>query len=110
MINGLTNLVIELLASATLMERRALGPAIIKDLIQHIAHDASALSTTDLPEQMAEAFTLYAMPQLDGLNQETITKIYTEIQAPFGTDGAATLMLARVRGLYPHIRRDEWPQ
>lgn len=109
-VDDLTDLVTRLLGSATLMERRALGPAIIKDLIQHIAHDGAALTGADLPARLAEAFTLYAVPQLDALDQQAIAEIYAELQALFGAGEAAALMLARVRGLYPHIRREEWPQ
>jgi MoxR-like ATPase len=106
----LTAAVRELLSLPTLMSRRALGPAIIMDMVRHVAHCAALSADEPLIEHVAEAFTLYAVAQLDALEQETIGTIYGELQGLYGGADNGKALLGRIRELYPHIRGDEWPQ
>lgn len=101
--------------NTALMKRRALGPAIIRDMLLFVkdrqgqANGASALSL------LGEAILLYAVPQLDGLDREDILDIYKYLNG-FLTSQPEDKTLAKVRGsvldrielLYPHIRPDEW--
>lgn len=99
-----------------LMRRRALGPAIIRDMLlfvkdrQQQNHAASALSL------LGEAILLYAVPQLDGLDRADILDIYKYLNGYLTTSPDNDAALIKVRGsvlerielLYPHIRPDEW--
>lgn len=102
-------LVSSLLEATTLRQRRALGPAIVKDLVQHLGRGGAAAGR-ELEERLAIAFTLYAVPQLDALDQEAIGAIYGELRPIFGEGPMAGRLLARLKQLYPHIREDEWPR
>jgi hypothetical protein len=107
---ALIDIICSLLEASTLMSRRALGPAIIKDLVHHIARGSASTHPDLLPSRVAEAFMLYALPQLDALDQETISAIYSELRSIFGDSAVAATMFRRIRTLYPHIRQEEWPQ
>ncbi|NJN18181.1 MAG: CHAT domain-containing protein [Oscillochloris sp.] len=97
-----------LLTMRVLMERRALGPAIIKDMVQHVCARFGATDDTAVPDLLAEAFMLYAVPQLDALDQAAIVAIYQSLGDTFSDAPGVAYLLARIRVLYPHIRSDEW--
>jgi CHAT domain-containing protein/MoxR-like ATPase len=92
----------------SLMNCRALGPAIVKDMIcymgDRIGDDDQAIPL----EIMGEAFLLYVTPQLDGLDREAITSVYIYIDTLFEGSAMTKGVLARIRSLYPHIPSDEW--
>jgi MoxR-like ATPase len=92
-----------------LMSRRELGPAIAKDMISYVG-DRYAGRTAGEPmlNLLAEAFLLYAVPQLDGLDRAGILEIYQDLEERFGAAAQATGMLARIKGLYPYIPDEEW--
>jgi MoxR-like ATPase len=120
--------------SSPLMQRRELGPAIARDMIRYLgagwrpaaANEAGndAADTGKPPglsELLAEAFLLYAVPQLDGLDQDGILAIYGDIAkhlfpVPAADPGKpdrispAEEILTRIRLLYPHISRRQWQQ
>jgi hypothetical protein len=92
-----------------LMRRRALGPAILRDIIRHIgdrrAHDDQA----SLRDLLCEAFLLHAAPQLDGIERSVIPKIYRYLQEIFVEQKTMwEAVNARIRSLYPHITEREW--
>jgi hypothetical protein len=114
-----------------LMRSRALGPAIAQDMIAYLAmrlpqlegalqragssqggdaEPAVALAQLEraLERALAEAFNLYATPQLDGLDQETITAIYGSLHRCFGRRGSDELIRPRIRDLFPHIQLADW--
>ncbi|MEW5872884.1 MAG: CHAT domain-containing protein [Chloroflexota bacterium] len=96
-----------------LMSRRALGPAIAKDMIHYVGdrfkHTPAAQRTPQtVPEAVAEAVLLYAVPQLDGLDDPEITAIYAHLGGLFGEGIAGQGILPRICALYPHIK--SWPQ
>jgi MoxR-like ATPase len=108
--------------TSTLMERRALGPAIAEDMIGHIkeryrfhARSETADETAGL-QFLAEAFLLYAAPQLDGLDRQSIQSIYQEMKKVFAVPDAegeevlrlAQPILTRIRSLYLHMTEDDW--
>lgn len=93
-------------ANNILMERRALGPAIVKDMIRYI--DVRQRGNASELRYLLEAFCLYVVPQLDGLEQGVIIKVYKQLSQLF--DGAERqqreILLKRVRELYPYIDWD----
>ena len=90
----------------TLMAHRALGPAIVKDMIDYVGEryvapgEVGYLGAADL---LAEAFLLYAAPQLDGLDLPAVEAIFRELDQVFaGTEGHEAI-LKRIQALYPFI-------
>ena len=96
-----------------LMRRRALGPAILKDMIAYVRDRfAQEKQVATLPDIWGEAFIMYALPQLDGLDHDSILAIYRhlhELTATLSPIMHQTL-LKRLAALYPHIQRKEWEQ
>ena len=103
-----------------LMKRRAIGPAIVKDVMRYMQNRMSAGDETKQAVALgylAEAFQLYAAPQLDSLDEPGILGIYEEIDQAFKPLLASPLVehgplhrlsLQRIRQMYPHIPEDEW--
>jgi MoxR-like ATPase len=101
-----------------LMRQRELGPAIANDMLHYIEdrvsqeqEEQAALQAAEgmpLIEFLGEAFLLYAVPQLDGLDKEAVLKIYGQIDAIFNKVNTNSDIQRRIEDLYPHIRGDEW--
>jgi MoxR-like ATPase len=91
-----------------LMKRRALGPAIVRDMIGFMGErvNGGAPGGPGPVALLAEAFMLFAVPQLDGLDRDAIAAILAELTGRFGVDGDAVGLPERVRDLYPFI--DDW--
>jgi MoxR-like ATPase/CHAT domain-containing protein/predicted RNA-binding protein with PUA-like domain len=103
-----------------LMKRRAIGPAITKDMMRYVQNrlvagdeDLRAVALACL----AEAFQLYAAPQLDSLDEPAILGIYGEIGKVFKPllesqipeyESLHALTLQRIQQMYPHLPEDEW--
>jgi MoxR-like ATPase len=93
---------------SALMRKRALGPAIVGDMLSYIGDRCEADADGDaLQRLLAEAFLLYAAPQLDGLDQASITGIYEEVKTIFAEAADDLRLLARIKALYPYILT--WP-
>jgi MoxR-like ATPase/predicted RNA-binding protein with PUA-like domain/O-acetyl-ADP-ribose deacetylase (regulator of RNase III) len=104
-------------AGTPLMTRRALGPAIVKDMAEYIGDRYATDGRQDpmLLCYLGEAFQLYALPQLDGLDHEGILEVYAHVHHLFRglarydeRPGMLPLLLARIGLLYPHVQVDEW--
>ena len=52
---------------------------------------------------LADAFLLFAAPQLDGLDAGVIQDIHDELATRFGGAARRTRILARIAALYPFI-------
>lgn len=84
-INDLSELFVSFLDPArALMKRRGIGPAIVKDMLEYIS-DRYGQIPIDLRDNILlnlfwEAFRLYVIPQLEGLDQKGITEIYKYIE------------------------------
>lgn len=89
-----------------LMTHRAIGPAIIKDMMAYIG---DRYQPDDSDEDMiidclGEAFLLYISPQLDGMSQEAIIKIHKFVEELFKERGTiCKITLNRIELFYPHI-------
>jgi MoxR-like ATPase len=93
---------------SALMRKRALGPAIVSDMLSYIGDRCEADADANaLQHLLAEAFLLYAAPQLDGLDQTSITGIYEQVRTVFEEAADDLRLLARIRALYPYI--PTWP-
>jgi len=91
-----------------LMRCRGMGPAIIKDMLLYMG-DRRQQTPGKLLELFAEAFRLYCIPQLDGLNQEAISEIYlylknTLFNDPRISEKTKQVILNRVQLLYPQTK------
>jgi hypothetical protein len=94
-----------------LMKRRALGPAIARDMIIYVAERwpqraANADDQLRAADLLAEAFLLYAASQLDGLDRATIVAIRKELEAALGPAAEKRGVVRRIEDLYPFV--DDW--
>ncbi|MEZ4542244.1 MAG: AAA family ATPase [Chloroflexota bacterium] len=101
-----------LLASQILMRHRALGPAIIRDIVRYVGNRART-SNDGFPENaFIEALMLFVTPQLDGLDSLHIRQIHAELgtlcKAGAGAPELRTRLLERIELLYPHIDGSLW--
>jgi MoxR-like ATPase len=96
-----------------LMTWRALGPAILKDMIAY-AGDRYRLAAARpapqdlLQELLCEACLLYVAPQLDALERDAILDVYGFVGAVFSQAAAGKALLARIQLLYPHVAPNDW--
>jgi MoxR-like ATPase len=79
---------------------RELGPALAQDVIDYTKKRG--------PNCFSEAFALFIVPQLDGLEEKAIREIYTEISKMFAGDLYLEAVQGRIRELYPYISCSEW--
>lgn len=87
-----------------LMRCRALGPAIAKDVVQYLRQRSSSTDGKLRHEYLVEALLLYVIPQLDGLEQQSILQIYKQLNELFQSyDYERRTLLKRVEGLFPFI-------
>lgn len=94
---------------SVLMRRRELGPAIARDIICHVFEGAAQDPNSDLLELLAEAFQLYALPQLDGLDRSSVLAIYRDLgEKIFVGLVGRDKVLKRLRDLYPHVAPQDW--
>ncbi len=93
-----------LAVDSNIMRHRTLGPAIVKDMLAYVGNRWSLDNTRSLRALFGEAFLLYSIPQLDGLEQTAISDIYDELAAMFASDAdIVEAIKKRLAGLYPHI-------
>jgi hypothetical protein len=96
------------------MSRRAIGPAIVRDMLAYAGDRYAQVSAQPgaaealLPDLICEAFLLFVVPQLDGLDREGILTVYRYANRLFGGASGLTSVLARIRLLYPHVALDDW--
>jgi MoxR-like ATPase/tetratricopeptide (TPR) repeat protein len=67
-----------------LMKWRALGPAIALDVVRYLRHRTGGQAGALTPGHLAEALAIYAAPQFDGLQQESILAIHGQLKTRFG--------------------------
>jgi MoxR-like ATPase len=89
-----------------LMRWRGSGPAIARDMVEYLARRAPGGNSLNLGH-LAEAMLLYIVPQFDGLEAESITKIYIYLQDEL-FPAQAELVLKRIKELFPYIHN--WPE
>ena len=92
-----------------LMKRRALGPAIVRDLLHYVGDRKPFEGENMSPlTALAEALAQFVVPQLDGLDPVGIRLVYHLIPSLF--EGLPEVVdtsdiQERIRQLYPHIQR-----
>jgi hypothetical protein len=100
-----------------LMSRRAVGPAIVRDMIAYIGNrcqdyqlETAGVAGAEQVDQklcgyLGEAFAVYIVPQLDGLDYPGIKEIYQHLEGYiFLKNSYKDQILSRIRMLYPHIQ------
>ena len=91
-------------ADSTLMRQRKLGPAIAKDMIEYVGERYPRRGAGEgPPDLLAEAFLLYATPQLDGLDPANILTIFGELEQVFAGAVMIEQIRQRIRDLYPFV-------
>lgn len=100
-----------LLGDNPLMQRRPLGPAITRDLIRYLGDFyRQQNNATPALNVLADAFLLYILPQLDGLDQDGIFAIYKQVGILFDSSPSKINQVRkRIQSFYLHIRPDDWP-
>jgi MoxR-like ATPase len=100
-----------------LMAHRALGPAIALDLIRYLRARSHNGKLPYHHGQLAEAISLYVLPQLDGLEQEHILEVYGYFHSLFKSAAADTeiapsveAVKRRIRELFPFIPAIKWKE
>jgi hypothetical protein len=91
-----------------LMRIRAIGPAVIKDMIEYMGGRVLDGGAADPREYLAEAFLLYGVPQIDGLAQKNVEAVYKHLGRLFADVAQRATILQRIEALYPHIQ--DWPE
>ena len=95
-----------------LMQWRALGPAIAQDVVRYLRQRYLADPQPIQRRHLAEALTLYVVPQLDGLDQDRIKAIYDDFQDWFKDDeqhvddvcqAERNALLVRIEDLFPFV-------
>lgn len=96
--------------NSPIMRYRELGPAIAEDMIVYIGDRAAQHQQPPLlPELLAEAFLLYAVPQMDGLSREIVTELYCQLKGSTFTGlDVGVKVLDRIEALYPHVPAIDW--
>lgn len=90
-----------------LMRWRALGPAFARDLIGYLSKRVA--QGADLAKMhLAEALSLYVVPQFDGLERDNILAVYGQLNEMFESVEGDELM-GRIRELFPYVSADDWP-
>ncbi|GAB4279633.1 MAG: hypothetical protein Kow0080_31980 [Candidatus Promineifilaceae bacterium] len=99
----LTNMQTELFGQhSVIMRNRPLGPAIAKDMIGYLAQrHAQAGQMT--PDDLCEAFLLYAIPQFDGIEDGKIYEVFMALSALFAEAETAVALRRRLRDLFPQF-------
>ena len=106
-INGMLQKLLDLLTPGNPLSFRALGPAIIKDMIWYIGNRLQFDPAADPTGLLGEAFLLYVTPQLDGLDRAAIIAINKYLQSDI-FKGQSESLERRIRSLYPHIGNEDW--
>jgi hypothetical protein len=90
------------IACPTLQRHRALGPAILADVLRYVAQ---RITSSDWETALGEGVALYAVPQLDGLAPDAVEGIEKELPAllPSRKPGEHSLVCRKLRALYPHV-------
>ena len=106
-----------------LMKHRTIGPGIMRDIIMYVGNRAQQVYALDfaqlapaiqagsavadpLTTYLAEGFSLFIVPQLDGLDPQVIKTIHNvQVRAWFCAQAnECERIQKRVRLLYPHLQ------
>ncbi|MFT3768307.1 MAG: AAA family ATPase [Minicystis sp.] len=91
---------LRLFSAAGLLAHRPIGPAIALDMVRYLRRRGEP------GEGLAEAFTMYLLPQLEGLAPDAATAIWAllDAEAARAPEHARRELLARFRELFPGAR------
>ena len=101
-----SNALVELFSSRGLIGVRALGPAVVLDLIRYVRRRAST-GESAVGNAVAEALGMYVLPQLEGLEQDGATRAYGVTMSALGgwsSSEARSELADRFADLFPHVK------
>ena len=84
-----------------LLKHRALGPAVAQDLLRYLRRRAGG------GEAVAEALSLYLLPQLEGLDREPAVRTFEllhEVLTGWAPAESVQSFRARYAELFPHVQ------
>ncbi len=97
--------------TSLLMQRRSLGPAILRDIVAYVAdrvaHTPAANDGVSLG-YLCDALLVNAVSQFDGLEREDIVAIGRSLATIFDASDRWGPLRRQIRQLYPHIRPEDW--
>jgi MoxR-like ATPase len=94
-----------------LMANRAVGPAIARDILDYLRSRTRNSKDAFHHGHLAEALSLYVLPQLDGLEQDNIVQVYKQLRAVFkghAEDPVVKAMFVRIKELFPFVPQKLW--
>lgn len=93
-----------LFRSSSLLKHRAVGPAVLNDLIRYMRRRQAS------GDAFAEAMALFLLPQLEGLDAESaaaVFKLLSNALADWTSADALRELRARYEELFPHVKLPE---
>jgi len=100
-----TEALVDLLSRRGLLGVRALGPAVMLDLVRYVRRRASA-GGSSAADAAAEALGMYLLPQLEGLDHQAALQAYEVSMRSFASSSSAAArneLSARFVDLFPHV-------
>jgi hypothetical protein len=95
------------------MTHRAIGPAIMLDILGYLRSRTRREQGIFNHSHLAEALSLYVLPQLDGLEQDPILAVYDQLKVHFKdyeADPAVEAMFERIQELFPFVPKKKWEE
>lgn len=94
-----------------LMRYRAVGPAIARDILEYLRSRTERGKNPFHHGHLAEALSLYVLPQLDRLEQDHILAIQKQLRELFADHAGnreAEALFTRIEELFPFVPKDLW--
>jgi len=98
-------------AENPLMLNRAIGPAILHDILDYLRSRTYRGRESFNHTHLAEALNLYILPQLDGLEQDNILAVFSQLRKLFADHAAepdVQAMFERIKELFPFVPKKSW--
>jgi len=92
-----------------LMHYRALGPAIAQDIVRYLHSRKRTSARSFRIDFLIEALGLYVVPQLEGLEQEQIRRVYEQLRQLFANVDVQhrKALLRQIAEMFPHVRLED---
>jgi MoxR-like ATPase len=93
-------------SSEGLLAVRELGPALALDSIQYMRRRIAVESMNHWGDAMAEAIAMYVLPQLEGIDDQSVLKVAAAIDGLImagSTPRGRSEMRSRIQDVFPHV-------
>ena len=94
----------QLFSGAGLLGHRAIGPAILVDVVRYMRRRRTS------GDGLAEALAMYLFPQLEGLDQDAAAEVFKKLAVTLDgwtTSEALGALRARYQEIFPHVKLPE---